>query len=65
MTFFKYLEQAMKESETIDFSLRVTQYEGEIAFYIHPAEKDGLTRDFVISADGTVTPDSRINYEGV
>lgn len=46
-----------------DHVLRATvQEDGRVGFYIHPANTDGLTRDFITFGE-SVVPDPNITYQ--
>ena len=53
---FKYFEEnwGRKPYPVIDHALRIERLpDGTFHFYIHPANTNGITTDFITSAEGT------------
>ena len=56
MTLEEYLRKSAIVDEVVDFSVRVFK-DGEngIEFYIHPANKSGMTVNFLVSGNNLTT----------
>jgi hypothetical protein len=48
----------------IDFAIRaMVPPDGIVSFSIHPAHRDGVTRDYLTQGE-RIVPDPRVSYEG-
>ena len=63
MTLAEYL--VLEGSRGVfDFAIRATvQPDGIVSFSIHPAHRDGVTRDYCTQGE-RIVPDPRVSYEG-
>jgi hypothetical protein len=50
-TLEQYLRDELANSGAIDFRIRASVTDNGVAFYIHPADRDGTTADFKVDGN--------------
>ncbi|HEX7906703.1 MAG TPA: hypothetical protein VF534_01240 [Paraburkholderia sp.] len=63
-TLEQYLRDELANSGAIDFAVRATVTDKRVSVYIHPANRAGMTIDFVVDGN-TLRPAGEVPYGGL